>query len=94
MLSINKQDVFKTILILWFIATTSYFVYDQYFDYKVKGIKAAYDSGYATAVDDLIKETKKGTCQPFEVTKGEEKASLISADCIPQQQESQEVPQK
>jgi len=28
------------------------------------------------------------------VTKGEEKASLISADCIPQQQESQEVPQK
>ncbi|MGI6104499.1 MAG: hypothetical protein ACOYB5_04270 [Patescibacteria group bacterium] len=45
-------------------------------------------------MDDLIKEAKKGTCQPFEVTRGEEKASIISADYIPQQQEQQGSSQK
>lgn len=86
MLTINKQDILKTIVIIWFIAATGYVAYDQFADYKIKGIQQAYQSGYTTAVDDLIKKTKESGCQSFEVTKDSEKASLISADCLQQMQ--------
>lgn len=89
MLTINKQDVLKTIIIIWFIATTSYVAYDQYSDYKVRGIQAAYQSGYGTAIDDLIKKTEESQCQSFEVAKDDDKVSLVNTECLQQAQATQ-----
>lgn len=92
MLTINKQDILKTAVIIWFIATTSYVAYDQYSDYKIKGIQAAYQSGYSTAIDDLIKKSKESQCQSFEVTKNSDKVSLVNTGCLQQAQQSDSQP--
>jgi hypothetical protein len=89
MLTINKQDIFKTIIIIWFIATTSYVAYDQYSDYKIKGIQAAYQSGYGAAIDDLINKSKESQCQSFEVAKDSDKVSLVNTDCLKQTEATQ-----
>jgi hypothetical protein len=89
MILINKQDVLKTVLILWFVATTCYVAYDQYASYKVKGISQAYNSGYVAAIDELIKKTKESGCQPFEVTKDEEKVSIVDNSCLSAQAQPQ-----
>jgi len=85
---IAKQDIFKTILIIWFVATTGYFIFDQYNNYKIKGIQQAYQTGYGAAVDDVIKKAKDSNCNSFDVTKGDDKVSVINAECMMQQIQS------
>lgn len=82
MISINKQDIFKTVLIIWFVAATGYVIYDQYASYKVLGIQAAYQQGYTDSVSRLIAEAEKSQCQPFEVRKDETKISLVNGQCL------------
>jgi hypothetical protein len=82
MISINKQDILKTVVIIWFVATTGYVVYDQYASYKVLGIQAAYQQGYADSVSQLIAESQKSQCQPFEVRKDDTKISLVNGACL------------
>jgi hypothetical protein len=91
MMQINKQDVFKTVLIFWFIAATGYFVYDQYDAYKLKGLQRAQQVGYVQAVDDLIKKTEESGCQPFDVAKEDKKVSIVSAQCLSGQQAQTET---
>lgn len=86
MLSINKQDIFKTVVIIWFIAATGYFIYDQYVDYRVYAVQASYQSGYTDAVNQLFSEAEKNQCQPFEVRNGDKKISLVNGECLQQGQ--------
>lgn len=84
MMTINKGDIVKTAVIVWFIAATGYVVYDQVATYKLKGLQQAYQTGYGTAVDDFMKKVKEGNCQPFEINKNNEKVSVVSASCLNQ----------
>jgi hypothetical protein len=92
MLSINKQDVLKTILIIWFFATTVYVAYDLYAGYKIRGMQAAYQQGYATSIDDLIKKTKASNCQSFEVKKDDQQIQIVDAQCQQQAQAQAQAP--
>jgi hypothetical protein len=85
MMTITRQDVMKTVLIVWFVATTGYVAFDLYAGYKIRGMQQAYKDGYATSVDDLIKKTEGSQCQPFEVQKDGKKTQLINAQCLQQQ---------
>lgn len=82
MLTINKQDVFKTIIIIWFVATTGYVIYDVYAGYKIRGMQAAYNTGYTDSVAQLIDQTEKSGCTPFEVTKDAKKIQLVNGQCL------------
>lgn len=93
MLTINKQDILKTVMIIWFVATTGYVIFDLYNGYKIQGIQKAYQTGYAKSVDDLIAQTEKSGCQAFEVKKDDKKISLVSGQCL-QQPGQQEQPQQ
>ena len=89
MMTINKQDILKTLVIIWFVAATGYVVYDQYAGYKIRGMQQAYQTGYAKSVEDLIAQTEKSGCQPFEVKKDDKKISLVDGQCLQQQSQGQ-----
>src|SRR5689334_22528737 len=92
-MNITKQDIIKTVIIVWFMATTGYVIFDQYNTYKVRGIQAAYQQAYADSVDQLIAQTQKNQCTPFEVHNGEKKITVVSGECVAQQQ-PQQAPQQ
>lgn len=86
MLTITKQDILKILTIMWFVAATGYVAYDQYLGYKVRGMQAAYQQGYADSVAQLIGEAEKNQCQPFEVKKDDKKIQLVNGQCLQQAQ--------
>ena len=88
MMTISKQDIIKTLVIIWFVATTGYVIYDIYEGYKIRGIKAAYEAGYAESIDQLIKESEKG-CQPIDVNKADKKIQLVNAQCMQSAEQAQ-----
>jgi len=85
MITINKQDIVKTILIIWFVGTTVYVANDLYTGYKIRGIQAAYQQGYAQSVGDLIQKVQGSNCQPVEVKKDNNDLKLIDTQCLQQQ---------
>lgn len=94
MISINKQDVFKTALIIWFIAATGYVAYDQYLGYKVRGMQAAYQQGATDATKQLFDKSQAGQCkETVTVTLGESKLELIDVKCLQQAPASDGQPQ-
>jgi hypothetical protein len=88
MLTISRQDVLKTLVIIWFVGTTGYVIYDTYIGYKVRGMQTAYNAGYGKSVDDLIKKSTDSKCQPFEVQKDGTKLQLIDVACLQQQNQA------
>ncbi|EKE20096.1 MAG: hypothetical protein ACD_8C00056G0021 [uncultured bacterium] len=91
MLSISKQDIIKTLIIIWFIATTGYVAYDQYFEYKVNGLKASYEQGYMDSISKLIVEVEKNSCQGVDITKEDKKIQIVNAQCLQQVQTANET---
>ncbi|MFZ2226086.1 MAG: hypothetical protein WA064_01045 [Candidatus Moraniibacteriota bacterium] len=85
MMTISRQDVAKTVIIIWFIATTGYVIYDIYAGYKIRGMQAAYQTGYQTSVDDLLKKVSDSSCQPIEIQRNDKKTQLIDFNCIQKQ---------
>lgn len=93
MLTISKQDVFKTIMIIWFVSTTGYVIYDIYAGYKIRGMQAAYQTGYQTSVSDLMKKISDNKCQPVEIQLNNTKTQLIDLSCMKQpEQQTQLTP--
>lgn len=92
MLTITKQDFLKTLVIIWFVATTGYVVYDTYVGYKIRGMQMAYNTGYGTSVDDLMKKSAESNCQPFEVQKDGKKLQLVDYSCVKQSAEKFQAP--
>ena len=89
MLTLNKQDILKTVLIIWFLATTFYFVYDQYAGYKVRGMQAAYQQGYQASITELIAKSKESNCKGFGIKQGSEELNLIDVKCLQSQGDQQ-----
>ena len=85
MLQIMKQDILKTILIVWLFAATGYILFDLYNGYKIKGIQAAYQQGFSESIDQIIQQMQKSGCAPFEIQNGEAKAKIVDAQCLPQE---------
>ena len=90
MMTISRQDITKTILIIWFVGTTVYVANDLYTGYKIRGVQAAYRQGYGQSVDDLISKVQQSGCQPFQVQKDGKTITLANAgsDCMGQAQTS------
>jgi hypothetical protein len=87
---ISRNDIVKTLMIVWFVATTGYVIADLYIGYRVRGIQAAYQNGYASSVSDFVKKLQDNKCQPVEIKKNEnEKIQVIDVQCLKQQQEQQ-----
>ena len=85
---ISRQDITKTLMIIWFVATTGYVAVDIYMGYRVRGMQAAYQNGYATSVSDFVKKIQDNKCKPLDIKKNEnEKIQVIEMDCLSQQQE-------
>ena len=85
MISSGKQDIIKTIIIIWFIAATGYVLADQYNGYKIRGIQAAYQQGFSESIDQIMQQMQKSGCAPFEIQNGEAKAKIVDAQCLPQE---------
>ena len=88
MMTISKQDVLKTIIIIWFVGATGYVIYDTYIGYKVRGMQAAYNAGYSTSVNDLIGKISNSNCQPIEIKKDNTDIKLIDYGCLQKQTET------
>lgn len=87
MISIDKKDVIKTVVIIWFVAATGYVIYDQYIGYKVRGMQAAYQQGIADTTKQIFDKSQADQCkQPMELTLGDSKLQLIDVNCLKQQQ--------
>ena len=83
MISINKQDVAKTVLIIWFIAATGYVAYDQYLGFKVRGMQAAYQQGITDAAKQIFDKSQAGQCkEAVTITLGENKLEFIDVKCL------------
>jgi hypothetical protein len=80
----RRNEIFKTIVIIWIVAATGYVVFDLWSDYKVKGIQAAYQTGKNETIQQLIDEVKKNGCQPLGITKDQQTLQVINADCLGQ----------
>lgn len=90
---ISRNDIVKTLLIIWFVASTGYVIVDLYVGYRIRGIQAAYQNGYVSSVSDFLKKLQDNKCQPVDVKKNDnEKIQVIDVECLKQQQE-QQVPQ-
>ena len=92
MMTLSRQDVMKTVIIIWFIATTGYVIYDIYAGYKIRGMQTAYQTGYQTSVDDLLRKVSDSNCQPIEVQRNDKKTQLIDFGCIQKQDTAQQTP--
>ncbi len=88
MMTISRQDFFKTVMIIWFVGATGYVVYDTYVGYKVRGMQAAYNAGYSTSVNDLISKISSSNCQPIEIKKDNTDIKLIDYSCLQKQAET------
>lgn len=91
MITFAKQEIIKTVIIVWMIGTTGYFFFDMWKSYAIEGIRGAYDAGYAKSVDDLIAKTEGSGCQIFEVKKDGKNIQLVNGECL--QQSGQNKPQ-
>lgn len=80
----TKTEIVRTVLIVWFLAATSYVAYDIWNEYKVKGIQASYRSGVENTVNELIKQVEGSNCQAVDVFIGEKKLQVVNAACIQQ----------
>lgn len=80
-MNFNKQEVFKTALIVWLLVSTGYVFYDLYDGWKVKGMQASYKQGYADSVGEMIVKIKNSACQPIEIRKGDQAINVIGSDC-------------
>jgi len=78
-----KKEILKTILIIWLFAATSYVVYNEWNNYKIKGIQTAYQQGTMDTITQLINQMQKSPCQPIDVSLSGNKIQVVNATCLP-----------
>lgn len=78
----NKNEVVKTLLVLWFAGTTFYVISDIWNSYKTKGIKQAYQQGITDTINGIAKQAGESQCQPFEIGDGKQSVKLVAAECL------------
>jgi len=93
-----KNEILKTIVIIWLFAATSYVVFNEWTSYKTKGVQQAYQQGMTDTIGKLIDQTQKNPCQPVDVNLQDKKIQVVDAKCLNQaaapQQSQTTVPSK
>ncbi len=80
----KKEEVKKIIISIWLVAMSVYFVNDIWQDYKVRGIKEAYQKGIDDMASQIINEVEKGSCESFEISANNQKVTIMGAECLSQ----------
>jgi len=78
----TKFSIPKIILILWLIFSVLYVGYNEWSRFKNFVMQRSYQQGVADAVSQVIAQAK--TCKAFPINIGEDKATLVSVDCLKQ----------
>lgn len=87
-MTINKEDIIKIILTVWFIVATIYVGYDIWNDYKIIGVQKAYNQGIEDMTVKVIDEIGKTGCDPVDVYAGEKKTQIVNAQCLPPKEDA------
>lgn len=82
-----KKNIIIIGIIVWLLATTSYVIYDIWNDYKINGVEKAYEAGMAEMATKTIEATENSSCEAIPIYAGEKKTTIVSARCIPTQEE-------
>jgi hypothetical protein len=77
----NKQDILKTVLIVWLMASTAYVVYDIYDNFRIKSAQAAYQQGYVDSAREVIEKVSEANCVPIEIRTGDESVAVVAGTC-------------
>ena len=80
----KKTEILRIVLVIWFLATTSYVAYDLWTEYQINGIQKAYQGGVEDTVNEIIKQTETSNCQAIDVYSNEKKIQLVDVKCVPQ----------
>lgn len=80
----QKQEIFRTIVIIWLVGSVVYIASDIWNDYKIKGINQAYQNGAEALTKQIFNQSEANGCgKTVELKLGEEKMELIDAKCLP-----------
>jgi hypothetical protein len=80
---LTKEDFIKSIVIIWVISSVIYIGNDIWSDYKVKGLKDAYQSGLSDATKQIFEKSLAGQCkESVQLNMGESKLELIDVKCL------------
>jgi hypothetical protein len=83
---LTREDFIKTIVVIWVIVSVIYIGNDIWSDYKVKGLKDAYQSGLSDATKQIFEKSQSGQCkESVQLNVGENKLELIDVKCLQQQ---------
>jgi len=88
----NKFPTKKVILIVWLVFSIGYVAWGEWTRFNVFVMQRSYQQGVADAVGKVIEESK--TCKALPINVGENKATLISVDCLKQPGQDKPAEQK
>ena len=96
---LNKQEIIKTVVIIWILGSVLYIGYDTWNDYKIRGMQQAYQAGIDDSTKQIFEKSRDGQCkQPVEISFQGKKLDLIDVECLKQQapaaEQSQAAPAK
>jgi len=78
----KKPSISRIILIVWIIFSVCYVAWGEWNRFKMYVMQRSYQQGVADAVSQVITQAK--TCKAFPVNIGDNKATLVSVDCLKQ----------
>lgn len=77
---INKKKVLLWFLVVWFIASVFYFSWL----FLVRRANLIFQSGYSSALNDLLTQAENEECSSFSIFIEERRAELINIECLQQ----------
>ncbi len=79
----TKQDIIKSGILIWIVASVVYIGWDTWRDYQIRGVQRAYQTGANDSIKQLLDKSKAAQCkEAVPVTLGEEKMEFIDIACI------------
>jgi predicted negative regulator of RcsB-dependent stress response len=88
---LNKQEIIKTIAIIWILGSILYIGYDTWNDYKIRGIQQAYQAGIDDSMKQIFDKNKESQCkQPIEISFQGNKLNIIDIACLQQPKETEQ----
>ena len=81
----TKQDVIKSVVLLWIVASVAYIGYDTWRDYQIRGIQQAYQSGATDTIKQLLDKSQATQCkETVPVSLGDTKVEFVDVKCLQQ----------
>lgn len=83
---LNKQEIIKTVVVVWILGSVLYIGYDTWNDYKIRGMQQAYQAGIDASAKQIFEKNQASQCkQPIEISFQGNKLNLIDVECLKQQ---------